>query len=426
MRLNANKLISGLFYLLMLPAFSAFAQTNTLSPYSRFGPGDLIFNGYANQVGMAGVSNAGTSVSKLNFNNPASYAYDTLMILDFNLTSERLRLKQSSVSNTQVNTSINNFSIGFPLKRGIWGMAFGFIPYSGIGYKIQTGEVLDSANSLITKYSGNGGYTRYYIGTGVKITKNLSFGVNANYLFGTVSKTRKILFTNSTYFSNRYKEEVYLADFYFEMGLNYNGKLNDKFNYSLGLTGSPAQSIKAKRTTLWENYKYESFNDLEVIRDTIDYSPDKSGTVVLPTKIGLGVQISTNSYSLGLDINWQDWNSYKVYGVNDGLKNSFKIALGGQWIPNNKSLSYSSRIQYRGGLYFNKTYLELKNTALNDYGVTIGAGLPFKKSYGSMFNFGFTAGKRGTTKDNLISEQYLRLVFGITLNEDWFRKSKYD
>ena len=423
---QTNKLIIGIFYLIIISTFSAKAQTNTISPYSRFGPGDLIYNGYANQIGLAGVSIAGNSATKLNFNNPASYAYDTLMVLDFALNSEVVIQKQTGISTRQLNTTINNFSIGFPLKRGIWGMAFGFLPYSGTGYKIQTSEKLDSTNSLITKYLGEGGFTRYFIGSGVKITKQLSFGVNASYLFGTVDKTRKVIFTNSTFYANRNKDEINLADFYFEGGLNYNGKLNEKYNYAIGITGAPAQNISAKRTTLWVNYRYDSFNDLEQDRDTISYTPDDKGIIVLPAKIGFGLQISNKKMSVGLDVNWQDWSSYKVYNQTDSLKNSFKIALGGQWIPDQKGVSYAGRIQYRGGLFFNKTYLELKNTALNDYGVTIGLGLPFRKSFGSMFNFGIAAGNRGTTKQNLVKEQYVRLVFGVTLNEDWFRKSKYD
>ena len=106
---QTNKLIIGIFYLIIISTFSAKAQTNTISPYSRFGPGDLIYNGYANQIGLAGVSIAGNSATKLNFNNPASYAYDTLMVLDFALNSEVVIQKQTGISTRQLNTTINNF-----------------------------------------------------------------------------------------------------------------------------------------------------------------------------------------------------------------------------------------------------------------------------------------------------------------------------
>jgi len=426
MSLITNKFFKVLLSFLLLSNSILFAQTSTVSPYSIFGIGDLIFDGYANQFGMAGVSNAGTSVSKLNFNNPASYAYDTLMVLDFGVKSERLLIKQTSNTNKQFNTTNNNFSMGFPLKQGIWGFAFGFVPYSGVGYKLETTQELDTSTYFTSKYLGDGGIIRYYFGSGIKITKNLSLGVNANYLYGTIDRTRKILYSNSTYFDNKYLDEIHLSDFYFEFGLHYNGKLNDRYNYAIGLTGAPSQNINAKRTTLWQNYRLDNFNDLEVIRDTITYVADEKGDVSLPKRIGFGLQINNKRSSFGLDVNWQDWSSYSVYGQQGSLKNSLKIALGGQIIPYQKSLSYFGRMQYRGGLYFNQTYLDLRSTRINDYGITVGAGLPFKKSYGSMFNFGLAGGIRGTTSNSLVREQYLRLIFGVTLNEDWFRKQKFD
>jgi hypothetical protein len=71
------------------------AQTATLSPYSRFGPGDMIFTGYAHQQAMGGTSIADYGVGKLNYSNPATYAYDTLTVFEFAFQGEYGQVAQN-------------------------------------------------------------------------------------------------------------------------------------------------------------------------------------------------------------------------------------------------------------------------------------------------------------------------------------------
>jgi hypothetical protein len=102
------------------------------------------------------------------------------------------------------------------------------------------------------------------------------------------------------------------------------------------------------------------------------------------------------------------------------------IALGGSLTPDITSTSYFNRVVYRAGVYYNQTSLELRGNQLNEYGVSLGVGLPLRKSLQSAVNIAFEFGQRGTTTDNLIKEQYARIVLGLTFNEVWFQKRKYD
>ena len=45
----------------LLLSSGLFAQTSTLSPYSRFGIGEMLFRGFSHQRGMGGVAYGGTS-----------------------------------------------------------------------------------------------------------------------------------------------------------------------------------------------------------------------------------------------------------------------------------------------------------------------------------------------------------------------------
>jgi hypothetical protein len=38
----------------------------------------------------------------------------------------------------------------------------------------------------------------------------------------------------------------------------------------------------------------------------------------------------------------------------------------------------------------------------------------------------FSVGKRGNQAENILEESYYKVYFGITLNDQWFIKPKYD
>lgn len=412
---------------LVLQFTSLYSQTSTLSPYSRFGVGELLFTGFANQRAMGGTGIGSVSATRINFLNPASYAYDTLSTLEIGVQGEYIKQQQNEISATQSNAGLNTLTLAFPILRNKIGMSFGLNPYSGTGYNIQSTELIDTNNtSLNSKYEGSGGYTRYYLGVGAKLTKNLSVGVNASYLYGTVTRKRRADFSNSIYFNNQYVTDITLSDIYLELGLHWNQMLNDNLKLGIGLTGSPSQNIGAKRSTLWVNYKYDS-NQGDFFKDTIAFDTKEKGQVTLPFNLGLGICLSnTEKWLVNLDANYQDWSSYKSFENLDTLQNSFRVAIGGQFSPDPKDIKYLNRIQYRAGFSYSQTSLEIRNNHLDDKTISVGLGLPLRKSLSSMVNFGFEFGERGTTKDNLIKEQYTRFVVGLTFNELWFQKRRYD
>lgn len=59
------------------------AQTGSLSPYSRYGIGDILPEGFTTNSSMGGIGAGILSGNQINFINPASYAFDTITIFDF-------------------------------------------------------------------------------------------------------------------------------------------------------------------------------------------------------------------------------------------------------------------------------------------------------------------------------------------------------
>ncbi len=112
---------------------------------------------------------------------------------------------------------------------------------------------------------------------------------------------------------------------------------------------------------------------------------------------------------------------------------SNRISLGGYYLPKINSISsYWHRVTYRAGVRLEKTGLLVDGSGLNtnftqvnDFGMSFGLGLPLRQL--STVNMGFEFGKRGTTNNNLIQENYFNFRLSLSLTDtQWFQKRKID
>ena len=98
---------------------------------------------------------------------------------------------------------------------------------------------------------------------------------------------------------------------------------------------------------------------------------------------------------------------------------------GLQWIPNPTDLRYYlKRVQYRFGAYYSQLPMLVNGQSIRDVGVTVGFGFPYKY-FTSIFHTAFRLGMRGSTSHGLVRELYGELVLGVSLNDVWFVKRKY-
>jgi hypothetical protein len=82
-------------------------------------------------------------------------------------------------------------------------------------------------------------------------------------------------------------------------------------------------------------------------------------------------------------------------------------------------------VSYRAGVSYKQTYLKFDNQQINDYGITFGVGLPIYRS-NSTINVAVEFGRRGTTNNNLVLENYTKLNMSVNLYDLWFIKRKFD
>lgn len=416
-----------LFLPLLFVLSSSLAQTSTVSPYSRFGPGDMLFSGFAWQRAMGSTGVAAAPFGKFNYLNPASYAGDTLMDFEFGLFAERLTKSQNGLEAINTNARLDYFTLAVPLLKNRLGLAIGFLPYSGTGYEVSTSSVLDSINSMSTTYSGTGGYNRYFLSAGLRLLPSLTIGLNAGYLYGTADQTRAVEFTADEYFDTRLRETTILGDFTFEAGLLWKVPLKSANKLNLGATFSLPSEIDAERSTLWENYKKNNFG-VAVVKDTILYREAEAGSTSFPLQIGFGAMFSkAEKLIVQADFRFQQWSRYSSFGEgSSSLKDSWRAAVGAQYQIDSKSPTYLKRIQYRAGVFHGETFLLIKNRSLAESGLTFGFGLPMRKAFQSQISFGIELGQRGTLENDLVRERYQRVVVGLSFNEFWFQKRRYD
>jgi len=380
-------------------------------------------------MAMGGTSTAFSSPYYINPANPASYmAFDTnSFVFDgaFHLRSETLKTIDQS-EKTRFG-SISNLYFGFPVTKW-WGASAGIMPYSNVGYEVTGDQVVTDIGRTVSVYKGSGGLNKAYIGSAFSPVKNLSIGINMAYLFGNIVKERTLTFPDSgAYVNTMIRSTARLNKVNFDLGLIYRKNLKEGRYFQVGLTYKPNQTIDGNSEKIAYSYVWNTSTNLESVKDTISIEKSTKGQVILPAAIGAGFMIgSTNRWLATADINWQKWTEFRYLGSDLKLKNTLKIALGGQFRPAIVEMGkYYERINYRAGFRFEQSNLEIQNTRVNDLGVSFGVGLPMKKSR-STINIAVEVGSQGTTNNGLIKDNYVRFTVGAALQERWFQKRRFN
>jgi hypothetical protein len=134
--------------------------------------------------------------------------------------------------------------------------------------------------------------------------------------------------------------------------------------------------------------------------------------------------------TIAADLAYTSWSKFRYIDNKNSLDDSYRVSLGINWTPDKSSIGaddYIKRIQYRIGGSYSNGFLELKNTRIDNYALTVGLGLPvgIYKSW-SMVNISAQFGKMGSINNQLVQERYVRIMVGFTFNDRWFIKYKYD
>jgi len=431
--LKLNKVV--FFVVVILSAAALDAQNTTNSPYSKYGIGILRPDGFMRSLSMGGVGLGLRSNKDINIINPAAHSALTITTFEVGVTNNALSLNDGKETQFKNNTYINHLSFGMPVIMNKWGLGFGVLPYSSVGYDYK--EVVNNsfAGDVTFRRRGKGGLNKAYLTNAVQFnldsTSLIAFGANTVFVFGSMQQEETATYGDiANALSLWHLQQSSVADFGTDFGAQYQKYLNNKGKEPLklivGATYTLATNLNSKKTELITSYVSSTGTSV----DTALFIDKAREIIQLPSQIGMGLSLAKNNkWTIGIDYRVFNWGQKESNSTIFKYNSNYSLAAGIEWIPKHDAYNYYfKRVAYRFGTRYNTSYILINNKPLTEYGITFGMGLPIKRQESALpnLNFGFEYGKRGQAKGGLIEETFFNFNIGITINDRWFIKRKYD
>jgi hypothetical protein len=428
--------------LLTAAAVGANAQSTatTSSPYSRYGIGDINPMLLPQNIGMGGIATATNRINgfnSINPLNPASYGMVNLTVIDVGLSGNFTTFsKTGQTDQTNSNFRLSHINFAIPVSKRS-ALSFGLMPYSQLGYKYRqvlgsfgTGLPADT-NEVNYIYGGEGALTKFYLGYGFGIGKNLLIGANASYIFGNLKETQATeVPAINNFLNSRIEESNSIRGLNYDYGVQYMVHLSEKKHLTFGYSGSANTKLKTQNSYIVSSYFRDAQGDEGVATDSIINNQSPGAKIQLPQIHHFGISFQNDGkFLVGADYSIGKWSNLTVAGTNKGLQDSKTFNIGGQFTPNINSLSsYLASVDYRLGMVYDQTYVNVNNTNIKRYGATFGVGLPLRPNNTSFYKINIAAevGKRGTLVNSLVKESYVNVHLSFTLNDRWFLKYRFD
>lgn len=402
------------------------------SPFTTYGIGEPYGNGLIHNQGN-GLGISQPQYWYVNNQNPALLVFNPLSVFQVGMVGESRRISSDTTNERNVGGNLNYIVMAFPIKLNKWTTSIGLMPYTDVNFSFQyqdyardpLGAIVDT---LVTSETGSGGLTQVYWSNGVRITKDISVGLKASYLFGPISNVYSNVLTTTPNQGAAYlvnvQEKTNMKGFNFGLGFSFSkdslGIKHDKrlsfgavYNLPTDLNATTANRIF--RTTL------SGVDTIE--RYDID---EQKGKVHLPQAFTVGVSYGKGAkWSIGTEFFYQDWAEFRsVHSEDENLGKAWRGSVGGEFTSDPLALeNYLKRITFRGGVTLEQYPFYANSVQVKDYGINLGFSLPAGRS---SMDFAVKIGKRGNKSDNILEESYFKVYFGITFNDQWFIKRKFD
>ncbi|MFP4089502.1 MAG: hypothetical protein ACLFUB_03525 [Cyclobacteriaceae bacterium] len=403
------------------------------TPYSSQGLGYLQGSQLVHNSGMGGIGLASGTSFHINNMNPAQLYRNSLTSFDFAFNFEYKDMMRNGETASIMDGGLAYGVFAFPVINNRWTSSVGISPFSMVDYERESIQEVNGSeeNALLTR-TGSGGLSQVYFSNGFRVAKGLGLGLKLGYLFGAINSENQLipLGIQDVSLVTSYNNNIYYRGLLIEPGLHYSLKTADNTSLNVGVVFQPEMQINATRLVT-----YESRNPAQVdavSRDTIVNNMEGSAT--LPQKLGVGLAFEKlYKYKVGVDFTNQQWSEFGSYQAesdnglasNEGMQNAYLLAVGGEIIPDINSVdSYLKRVAYRVGFQYSMLPFQVNDTKISELAVTLGFSLPMSNV--SSLNLSLQAGSRGTTSNELIRENFFRAQLGISFNDRWFMRRRFD
>lgn len=399
-----NRKQSFILILLSICFVSNIQAQATYSPYSMVGLGEIENRDYGRTSGMANIGIGVRDFDYLNPTNPAGISgLDSLkFIFDVSVAGKQSFYSGKGKSDNAFNGNLKKLSLGFRLMPR-WGISVGLKPFSDVGYRIYSEEPIEGSNSTKAVYlEGSGGLYDLYLSNGIRITDNLSVGINTKYIRGTLKQTEN----QSEYL---FEKESRVSQFYNTFGIQYHKK-----GLTLGAIYGYKQNITMKNKTIIYDSSYNAVQE----------ENDRSTSQFIPETMGLGFSYANKKLIYGVDFQYQKWEGTKSEVSNTKIVDSYKINAGIGYTPNSdRFIRVRNQGQFQFGTSFSKSYIQVAGENAYNYSLTAGYSLPINKGE-TLLNLALEYGNTLSAPSSYIKESYFMLTLNCSIIEQWFMKSK--
>lgn len=386
------------------------AQNATSSPSSRFGYGELNDNLPGAYRAMGGVGMGMRSNKAINPAQPASYTACDSMTFMFDLAGSFLYTNygDSYGQRNRLNGNLEYMTLQMPLWRQHIALSAGITPYSAVGYSFSLSDSINSDYHYSKTYSGEGGFTQVYGGLSFNVCDWVAFGANVYYMFGELSKSRSLSFTDASMKTVSQSDRLKINS----LRLRYGLQLFHTFGKHTVVLGG-----------VFENKQRFSHSDyIQVETSTSDTVEVMENAFELPMMYGAGLSYNyAGRLTLALDYQSQDWRKTKYFNEEDVLRIRQRWAIGMEYRHDPLSRNYAHQVFWRLGANYTTSYSV--STSIPEVGLSVGIGFPLR-TIGTVINTTVEYVHRGAMDGTALSENALRLVVNASIAENWFFKRK--
>lgn len=419
-------LISSLFL------FNEASAQYDQSSYSIIGLGTVNWGGYSHNASMGGFGVTYGDRLFLNSLNPALGAVNLEAVFQTGASLDIRQYTQGQSTHNTTTGGFKDFGLNLPIKLGKWNMGLSLSPYSAVNYGFinrDEGGGPEGSTTVI-EVGGTGGIDKLSWTNSFKLN-NLMIGVDAQFLFGSIQKEdlffleglSQVGFGNSVV--NRRKSFHNLS---FGVGAVYQIPLAERTRINIGGFYHPEIEVRQNTLVTFEN---QTQTGVAFRTDTLVFDELDKKTVLIPQKFGFGISYEkTRALTIGLDFLSQDWSGYRdEEGVAEtAYGNSYRMVLGGSFVPNYQSRKLLSLTTFRFGAHYEQTPFLVNNETIDDIGLSLGASFPMNAFWGQAhLNIGATIGRRGSVANSLVRENYFKVHLGFSLQDvTWFTRQRFN
>jgi hypothetical protein len=418
-----------------LPALTGLILSSTLafgqaakSPFSSIGLGEQFGNALTHNQGMGGVGLSTPQYWWLNNQNPALLVFNRITTFEAGLIGESRTQKAPGLTEHSGSGNLNYLALGIPIKPGKWTAALSLMPYSRLNYQQQRTDPVQGDTSVIhVLEKGSGGVNQFSFSNGYAVNKKISLGLKASYLFSAVVNeysnllmgTQQVLLISPNIY-----ERTFVSDFQFTPAVSIHldslGKRKE-YKFNVGLVYDFKTNLNSRF------YQRIERRNVAGLVDSLTLISNQSGIITIPSKVSLGFSFSKLfKWTFAVDGTYSNYTQYRgLDGQNPYAGTAWSVAAGYEITPDIGSLgSYLKRMTYRTGVSLENSPYLANGNAVKDFGITFGLSLPVSRV--SSLDLALKLGKRGDQTLNGVEESYLKLYFGMTFNDQWFIKRRFD